>query len=79
MAAAPDPGDSFLFKDNIVSPEHSSPIDVADAGHGHAGHHDPAAIAETQPADLSLVEQGPPDHASVAHQHTSHAAHDLIV
>lgn len=80
MAAAADPGDSFPFKDDIASPGHSAAVDVADAGHGHAsGHHDPAAIAEIEPADLSLVEQSPLDSANVAHQHANHAVHDLIV
>jgi len=81
-AAAPSPGDSFHFNDDIAGPEHSAAIDMADTGHGHASgaHEAAAAIAEIQTADLSPTEQDPTDHASVAHQHAAnHVAHDLIV
>ena len=82
MAAAPGPGDSFQFKDDIAVPEHAAAVDVAETGHGHASgaHEAAAAIAEIQTADPSPTEQNPVDHANAGHQHAaSHAAHDLIV
>jgi VCBS repeat-containing protein len=82
MAAAPSPGDSFQFKDDIAGPEHSAVVDVADTGHGHASgaHEAAAAIAEMLAAELSPTEQNPNDHASAGHQHVAgHAGHDLIV
>jgi VCBS repeat-containing protein len=82
MAAAPNPGDSFQFKDDIAGPEHSAVVDVADTDHGHASgaHEAAAAIAEMQTAELSPTEQNPTDHASAGHHHAAgHAGHDLIV